>query len=420
MTLENYLYLLFIIFLIIVSGFFSGSETAITAVSKARIYSKVKKGDKRAKFVDNLLNRKEDLITSLLLSNNLVNVLSSALATAFLYRIFGTSGIFYATIIMTFVLVVFAEVLPKTYAINRPTRSALAISPVLTALLFILTPFVKVINFFIRFILQNSTAKTLKSNDQQSEEELKGAIDLYDTSDPDSKQEKEMLKNILTLSDTKVDEVMIHRSNIFSINIDDKINNITEKISKSKFTRIPFWRKTPDNIVGILDLRKIILAKNSIDILNKDKILNLMIKPWFIPESTDLLDQLYAFKKRKEHLSLVVDEYGELLGLITLEDLIEEIVGDIIDEIDNPNSNTLELKDGSILADGSIPIRDINKIYNLNLPENNASTLGGFIINLSKRIPLYGEIINYKNMKFKILSHSRKKIVRLEIRKLVI
>ena len=143
-----------------------------------------------------------------------------------------------------------------------------------------------------------------------------------------------------------------HRAPPYPPTLKIRILRRTPKISKSKFTRIPFWKKTPDNIVGILDLRKIILAKNSIDILNKDKILNLIIKPWFIPESTDLLDQLYAFKKRKEHLSLVVDEYGELLGLITLEDLIEEIVGDIIDEIDNPNSNTLELKDGSILADG--------------------------------------------------------------------
>ena len=298
MSFENFIYLLIIIVLVIISGFFSGSETAITAVSKARIVSKAKHGNKKASFVKKLLEKKEDLITTLLLSNNLVNVLSSALATAFLYKIFGNSGIIYATLIMTIILVIFAEVLPKTYAINKPTRTALAISQLLTVLTAILSPFVKVINFFIKIILQNSTKKTLQLSDMQSEEELKGAIDLYDTSDPDSKQEKEMLKNILTLSDTTVDEIMIHRSNIFSININEQINEIIKKISNSKFTRLPIWENTPENIIGILDSRSIILL-NSKNKLSKKEITTIMKKPWFIPESTDLLDQLFAFKKRR-------------------------------------------------------------------------------------------------------------------------
>ncbi|PPR50323.1 MAG: hypothetical protein CFH20_00942, partial [Alphaproteobacteria bacterium MarineAlpha5_Bin10] len=257
MSFENFLYLIIIILLVVISGFFSGSETAITAVSKARIYSKLKQGDNRASFVKKLIDKKEDLITTLLLSNNLVNVLSSALATAFFLKIFGNTGIIYATLTMTIILVLFAEVLPKTYAINKPTRSALIIGPFLNFLVYLLSPFVKIINFFIKIILRNNTATTDSFNDQRTEEELLGAIDLYNTSNPDSKQEKEMLQNILTLSDTRVEEIMTHRSNIFSINIDWSIEKILEIISESKFTRIPIWRKTPENIIGILDSRSI-------------------------------------------------------------------------------------------------------------------------------------------------------------------
>ena len=414
MILEDWIYLLSIILLVVISGFFSGSETAITAVSKARIYSKIKQGNKKAKYVDKLLQNKEELITGLLLSNNLVNVLSSALATAFLYKIFGNSGILYATLIMTILLVIFAEVLPKTYAINRPMKSALNISPILNFLIYFLKPIIKIINFFVSIILRNSTKKTSKYNDEQSEEELKGAIGMYDTSDPDSKHEKEMLQNILTLSDTTVEEIMTHRSNIFSINIDDEINNIIENISNSKFTRIPVWKNIPENIIGVLDSRSIISSKYSTNSLTKKIVNSIIKKPWFIPESTDLLDQLVAFKMKKEHLALVVDEYGELLGLVTLEDLIEEIVGDIVDEIDTPSSKITNNQDGSIKIDGSVTIKDLNKLYEWNLPDEDASTIGGFIINLSKRIPLYGEIIKYKNISFKILSHSRKKIIRVE------
>ena len=271
-------------------------------------------------------------------------------------------------------------------------------------------------NFFISIILRNSTKKTSQYNDEQSEEELKGAIGMYDTSDPDSKHEKEMLQNILTLSDTTVEEIMTHRSNIFSINIDDEINNIIENISNSKFTRIPVWKNIPENIIGVLDSRSIISSKYSTNSLTKKIINSIIKKPWFIPESTDLLDQLVAFKMKKEHLALVVDEYGELLGLVTLEDLIEEIVGDIVDEIDTPSSKITNNQDGSIKIDGSVTIKDLNKLYEWNLPDEDASTIGGFIINLSKRIPLYGEIIKYKNISFKILSHSRKKIIRVEVK----
>ena len=417
MIIEDFFYLLFIFLLVLVSGFFSGSETALTAVSKPRIYAKAKKGNKKANFVKKLIEKKEDLITTILLSNNLVNIFASALATTYLYKSFGNKGIIYSTLIMTAIIVIFGEVLPKTYALNRPTKTALSISHFLLILLKIFSPIIKIINFFINILLKNFTKKTIKTKDEQNEEELKGAIDLYKTSDPDSIKEKEMLKNILTLSDTSLDEIMTHRSNIYSINIDNTINEIIEKISKSNFTRIPIWKKVPENIIGVLDSRTINLKKYKKNSFSKNELKESIKKPWFVPESTDLLDQLLAFKKRKEHLVFIVDEYGELQGLVSLEDIIEEIVGDIIDEIDSPNIGIIENDDGSINSDGSIAIRDLNKLYGWELPEEDASTIAGLIINYLKRIPLYGEVIQYEKFEIKILSHSRKKIGKLNIKK---
>ena len=296
--------------------FLSGSETAITATSKARIIYQ-KKRKKRAGYVLKLLDKKDNVISTLLLSNNLVNILASSLATAFFYDIFGVEGIFYATLIMTIVIVIFAEVLPKTYALNRPNRTALLISPIIYYLNRSLFIFVFVINLKVRIIFRKNENDT-KNNDIQSEEELKGVIDLYKTSNPDYEQEKEMLQSILQLNDITVEEIFTHRKNIYSIDSSIASKFIIEKINNSRFTRIPFWKDNPENIIGLLNVRTL-----NIDLKNHEKskeiIFDKITKPWFIPETTNLLEQLVEFRKRKEHLAFVVDEYGELLGLILLK-----------------------------------------------------------------------------------------------------
>ena len=370
MELLDILLVLFIVFLIILSGIMSGSETALTAVSKPRITSKVNQGSKRASYVKNLIDSKENIISSLLLSNNLVNILASSLATAFFYDLFGVTGILYATILMTALIVIFAEVLPKIYSINRPTRTVLFIAPAIYYLNKILKPLVYLINMLSKFFLKNVIVKNKKILDEESEEELKGIINLYQTSNPDSEHEKEMLQSILTLNDTTVEEVFTHRKNIYSINIDADNHTIIKKINASRYTRIPFWKNNPENIIGILDTRSLnidITIKSSVT----NKILKLLKKPWFIPESTNLLDQLVSFKKKKEHLSLVVDEYGELLGLISLEDIIEEIVGEIIDELDTPEDEFNINKNGNIMANGSKNLKDLYKkfiLYSFTIP----------------------------------------------------
>ena len=414
MTTTTLILIICLFILIVLSGFLSGSETALTATSKPRILLKLKKGNKRAEYVLKILNNLDNVISSLLLSNNLVNILASSLATAVLYDLFGVSGIVYATLIMTILIVIFAEILPKTYSLNRPTRTSLLISPIIYYLSKILYPIIFLINLIVKNIFLRNQKNDNKIKDEQSEEELQGVIDMYKTSSPDSEHEKDMLQSILTLNDTTVEEVFTHRKNIYSIDGSLDILEIIKKINMSRFTRIPVWKENPENIIGLLNVRTL-----NVDLSNKESskeiIFEKISKPWFIPETTNLLEQLVAFKKRKEHIAFIVDEFGELLGLITLEDIIEEIVGEIVDEIDAPDEEFKKNNDGVILTNGEKNLRDLYKYFDHDLPSSEASTISGHILNLAKRIPLYGEAVKDEYFIYKILSHSRKQISKIEI-----
>ena len=405
--------LILLIILVLISAFLSGSETAITATSKARIIYKKKQGSKRAEYVLKILNQKDNVISSLVISSNSVNILASSLATAFFYDIFGVSGIFYSTLIMTVTIVIFAEILPKTYAINKPNRTTLQISYIIYYLNKILFVFVFSINKIVRLILGRNE-NDAKNSDLQSEEELKGVIDLYKTSNPDYEQEKDMLQSILQLNDITVEEIFTHRKNIYSIDSSLTTREIINKINISRYTRIPFWRDNPENIIGLLNVRTL-----NIDLKNhnesKEIIFDKISNPWFIPETTNLLEQLVEFKKRKEHLAFVVDEFGELLGLITLEDIIEEIVGEIVDEIDVPENDFKLNNNGKVIINGEENIRDLYKSFDLDPPDSESSTIAGYILGISKKIPSYGETFNDKFFNYKILSHSKKQISKVEI-----
>ena len=281
----------------------------------------------------------------------------------------------------------------------------------------LLSPFVYLIEKIVSLIISKKDFTDKKLSDEQSEEELQGVIDLYKTSNPDSEHEKEMLQSILTLNDTTVEEVFTHRKNIYSINTELSLIEIIKKINISRFTRIPLWKDNPENITGLLNIRTL-----DIDIKNHTNDKNIILeknnKPWFIPASTNLLDQLVEFKKRKEHLAFVIDEYGELLGLISLEDIIEEIVGEIVDEIDIPQKKFTLNSQGKVIAEGNQNIKDLYREFNLSLPDSDSLTIGGYVMDLAKKIPLYAEIINDNFFSYKIISHSRKQILKLEITKL--
>ena len=415
MSLLTIILLIFLAVLVVISGFLSGSETALTASSKPRILLKYKKGDKKAKYVLKILDNMDNVISSLLLSNNLVNILASSLATVVLYDLFGVTGIFYATMIMTIIIVIFAEILPKTYSLSKPTRTSLQIAPIIFYLSKILYPIIFLINLIVKKIFLNKKKEDDKFNDQQSEEELQGVIDMYKTSSPDSQHEKDMLQSILTLNDTTVEEVFTHRKNIYSIDSSLHIDEIIKKINNSRYTRIPFWENNPENIIGLLNVRalNIDLSKQE---SSKEIIFDKISKPWFIPETTNLLEQLASFKNKKEHIAFVVDEYGELLGLITLEDIIEEIVGEIVDEIDLVDEQFKNLNDGYIITNGDKNLKDLYKHFDLGSPISEASTISGHILEIAKRIPLFGETVRDEYFIYKILSHSRKQISKIEIK----
>ncbi len=415
MSFLTILLLICLTLLVIISGFLSGSETALTASSKPRILLKFKKGNKRAKYLLKLLDNLENVISALLLSNNLVNILASSLATAVLYDLFGVSGIFYATIIMTIVIVIFAEILPKTYSLGKPNRTSLQIAPIIFYLSKLLYPLIFLINLIVKKIFLKKKKEDNKFSDEQSEEELQSVIDMYKTSNPDSEHEKDMLQSILTLNDTTVEEVFTHRKNIYSIDSSLEIDEIIKKINSSRFTRIPFWKNNPENIIGLLNVRtlNIDLSKKE---SSKEIIFDKISKPWFIPETTNLLEQLAAFKNKKEHIAFVVDEYGELLGLITLEDIIEEIVGEIVDEVDLGNEQFTKIDDGTIITNGESNLKDLYKHFDLDAPLSEASTISGQILEIAKRIPLYGEEVKDDYFNYKVLSHSRKQISKIEVK----
>ena len=412
-----------IIGLVFLSAFFSGSETSLTSASKPRMHNLARSGKKNAGIFEKIFKDKEQLICTILFANNLVNVLASALATKILIEITATEGIFYATVIMTLMILIFGELIPKTIALSNADKYALKIAPLFRIIIILLYPLTRVLNFIVGFILKmlgidykDSTKEEIL---EKSEEELRGAIDLHGK-DSTGKDETQMLKSILDLDEITVGSIMVSRNDIFSLPSNINYSELISKLKNSPHSRIPVWDKHPENIVGVLYVRKLI-GENSLD-QKKFNILNYCQKPWFIPEFTKLDNQLMAFKKRKEHFSIVVDEYGEFLGIITLEDIIEEIVGDIDDELDDlklsKNENGIkETSKNNFLVNGTVNIRDLNKQIGTNLPVNNASTVAGLILYESRIIPKKNQVFSFFDLKFKILAKKNNQIIMLKISK---
>ena len=347
------------------------------------------------------------MISTLLLGNNLVNTLATAIATSLIinYSNDNEKAILYSTCIMTALILIFGEVLPKTIAINKAEKFSLLFAPTIRILVKILSPFIYLIGFFTKGILRIFKFQTT-TDIGTSEDELRGAIDLHAKSEGTT-HEKNMLQGILDLDDLQVNEIMTHRKNIEVIYDNEPINKNIKKILSSQFTRLPLYNKNSDKILGILNVKDVL--KN----LNKKKKLDLKSiakNAWFIPETTSVLDQLQEFKKKQRHLAFVVDEYGTLMGIVTLEDIIEEIVGDIEDEHDIKIKGARKLKDGKYVINGNVTIRDMNREFGWNLPDNNASTLAGLIFNEIKTIPEPGKIFSFYGFRFEIINAKKNHI----------
>jgi Mg2+/Co2+ transporter CorB len=402
--------------LLMLSALTSGTETAMTAASRAHFYRLAGEGDRRAKLIKSLLEQKEKLIGSLLVGNNLFNVLATALAADVLIHLVGDAGVAYATLIMTALLVIFAEVLPKTYAIRNPDRVAHAVAPAAYVLVSVLAPITRCVQFLIDRGLGLFGIASQPDPLSSSLEALRGTIDLHAHEGVVEKQERDMLGSILDLADIDVSEVMTHRKSMETIDADLPPEQILEQVVASPYSRFPVWRGDPDAVIGILHGIDLLhaLHKHGPGLEGID-LTDLCSPPWFIPDTTPLRKQLLAFRQQRQHLALVVDEYGDLEGLVTLEDIIEEIVGEISDEKDVELIGIEPQGDGSVLVAGWITVRDLNRRFDWKLPDEEATTLAGLVIHEAQRIPEAGQSFAFHGFRFDVLRRQRNQLVLLKV-----
>ena len=401
-----------VVLLIFISAFFSGAETGLTAASRARLTELARQGSTRAAIVLKLTEMPERLIGALLLGNSLANITASAVATVALVKIFGDTGAVIASGVMTVLILIFAEVMPKTYAIAYPDRVATGLAPIVRFFVAIFGPIVLMVEYIVKKILKlfgvdvENVQRILSAH-----EELRGAIDLHHKEGEIVKKDRDMLGGLLDLKNLEVHEVMVHRTKMIMLDADDKMADILDQVLKSGKTRLPVWKGDQDNIIGILHAKNLFQALQQHDgNADKVKLESILSDPWFVPDTRPLEDQLNAFLRRKTHFAIVVDEYGELQGLITLEDIIEEIVGDIKDEFDAVSNGVRKQKDGSYMIDGGVPLRDLNRALDWDLPDEEATTLAGLIIHEARMIPDAGQAFNFYGFRFEILKKRRQQL----------
>lgn len=419
MTTAYLLLFITILLLIVLSGFFSGSETALTAASRGRMHQLEKNGDRRAGMVTDLIEHREQLIGTLLIGNNIVNILASALATSFFLGLFGEAGVAIATVVMTALVVIFAEVMPKSVALANADKFAVTVAPAIRILVVLFAPLAKVVGWLVRGILKLVGAPIGSDDLLTAHEELRGAVEMLHRDGSVIKDDRDRLGGILDLHELEISDVMIHRTNMESINADDPPEQVIKQILASPYTRIPLWQGDSDNIIGVVHskdiLRSLAGKRNEAKTIDIRKIAS---KPWFVPETTTLKDQLNAFLRRKAHIALVVDEYGEVEGLVTLEDILEEIVGEIADEHDEEVSGVAHQADGSWIVEGSVPLRDLNRALDWNLPDEEANTIAGLVIHSAQMIPEEKQTFTFYNKRFVVLKREKNRITSLRIRNL--
>lgn len=415
-----------ILALLLMSGFFSGSETALTASSRGKLRAQADKGSKGAETALHITEDSERLIGAVLLGNNLVNILAASLATALFTRLFGDSGVALATLVMTLMVLIFAEVLPKTYAITNPETAASKVAGTIRLIIVVFSPVVAAVRMLVRAILALFGVKTDPDSAVLSyHEEIAGALALGHSEGTVQKEDRDRLLGALDLGHRTVEEIMLHRSQIETVNLDAPVEEIIAQCVNSTHTRLPAWKDEPENIVGVIHSRDLMREVHRLTTENGGDygavagldLMSVAREPYFVPETTPLDEQMRQFLRLRRHFGLVIDEYGSLLGLITLEDILEEIVGEIEDEHDEDMPDPItRLDDGSIEIDGGMTIRDINRAMDWMLPDDEANTVAGLVIHEAQMIPEPGQIFHFHGFRFVVIERTENRLTRLRVR----
>ncbi|HEU0221032.1 MAG TPA: HlyC/CorC family transporter [Paracoccaceae bacterium] len=415
-----------ILVLLVMSAFFSGSETALTAASRAKLHSLAERGSNGARRALVLREDSERLIGALLLGNNVVNIMSASLATNLLIALFGQSGVAVATFVMTALVLIFSEVLPKTYAITNAERAAQRAAPIVAVVVRVLSPVVSAVRLLVRLILRAFGVRAEAGARIMALEEIAGAIELHHYEGAVEKADRDRLLGALDLGERTVEEVMKHRRNIYMIDGGNDPQAIVSECLNAPYTRIPVWKDDPENIVGIIHAKDLLrevdrLARESeggLAALSKFDVMSVAREAWFVPETTSLADQMREFLKRRTHFALVIDEYGALRGLITLEDILEEIVGEIADEHDAEGPVFTPDSEGAVLVEGATTIRDLNRAMGWALPDETATTVAGLVIHEAQTIPTAGQVFSFHGFRFEVLERQRNQLKRLRVKPL--
>jgi Mg2+/Co2+ transporter CorB len=417
MTLEDWFSIVIVLICVILSAFFAGSETALTVASRASMHRLEREGNGQAALVNRLSKSRPRMISTLLVGNNVVNIVASSLATSVLLYWLGDWGVLYATAVMSVMIIVFGEVLPKNAALMAPDRVALAVARPVDWTIRALTPVVLAVEWVVKGVLRLFGIKLGKAESiLTAHEQLRGAVDLLHREGGVEKQDRDMLSGLLDLRDLTVADVMIHRTEMVTVCADDPNEEVVKAVLEAGRTRVPLWSERPENIIGVLHAKDLLRAIHQADgDLSKIDVKAIARLPWFVPEIRPLSEQMKAFRRRKTPFALAVDEYGELMGLVTIEDILEEIVGDMTDEHDVAVPGVRPQPDGSVNVDGAVPIRDLNRVMDWNLPDDDATTIAGLVIHEARSIPEPGQSFTFHGFRFRVLRRHRNRITALRI-----
>ena len=417
-----------IVVLLVLSALFSGSETALTTASRGRLYAMADRGNANAVRVLKLTEDKERLIGAILLGNNFVNILAAALATSLFTLVLGDGGVAAATVVMTALVLIFSEVLPKTYAITNPVAMATRVAWPITLLVAVLAPAVNAVRAFVRLVLWLFGVETdPKAHFLAAQAEIAEAIALHHSEGAVERAERDRLLGALDLGQRQVEEVMLPRRDIEMIDADGAPADILAQAISSPHTRLPIYRGEPENIVGVVHAKDLLRAVHELmrgdggglERFGSFDIMSVAMPPYFVPDTTPLDEQMREFLRRRSHFALVVDEYGALQGLVTLEDIIEEIVGEIADEHDAETPSGIDLQaDGAVVVEGGVTIRDLNRACDWSLPDEEANTIAGLIIHEAQLIPAEGQVFSFHGFRFEVLERENNRLTRLRVRKL--